>query len=336
MLEDMTIGGAPSGLRLDPMTGRWVVVATGRSSRPDAFLTRQLPVQADPERPCPFCPGHEESTPPALETLGPSGSWRVRVVPNRYPAFVGDEPLVVSHIGPVFSQAPASGIHEVLVMSPDHNDHWGSLSDSQSDLVMDAVRGRLIEHSHGESLRYSQVIVNAGREAGASVEHPHGQLLGMSFVPRELVDEQAGFARFAGNCLLCTAIEAEDAARHRVVFQEEQVIVVCPFWSGMPFEMLVLPREHEAQLYRGSTEVLHDVGRAVRTGVDVLRRHLGDVPYNIVFHSAPYRARGTYHWHVHLLPKLTTMAGFELGTGVLVNVVSPEVAAEDLRAKLAL
>jgi UDPglucose--hexose-1-phosphate uridylyltransferase len=335
---EASMTGRPAGplsqLRLDPMTGRWVVVATDRSQRPDAFLTRQLPVQADPNRPCPFCPGNEEDTPPSLEINGPNGEWIVRVVANRYPAFVGEEPLVVSHIGPVFSEAPASGIHEVLVLSPDHTDHWGSLEDNEADAVMDAIRARLLAHGQVESLRYSQVIVNAGREAGASVEHPHGQLLGMSFVPRELVDEQAGFARFAGNCLLCTTVEAETAAQARVVLDTDDVLVVCPYWAGMPFEMLVLPKEHQAQLYRSTSDALHAVGRSLRTVVDLLRRHLGDIPYNVVFHSAPYRARGTFHWHVHIWPKLTTMAGFELGTGVLVNVVAPETAAEELRAKL--
>ena len=97
-----------SQLRLDPLTGRWVVIAAERAARPDAFVRPQLEVQADASR-CPFCPGNEEATPPALETYGPNGSWLVRVVPNLYPAFAGDEPMAVTTLGPVFTQAPASG-----------------------------------------------------------------------------------------------------------------------------------------------------------------------------------------------------------------------------------
>jgi UDPglucose--hexose-1-phosphate uridylyltransferase len=324
-----------SQLRLDPMTGRWVVVSNSRSERPSAFLPRMLQVQADNERPCPFCPGHEEATPPALESYGPSGAWQVRVVPNLYPVFSDDEPLVVRNVGPVFAEAPASGIHEVLVLTPEHDAHWGSLGDDQTTLVMSAIRDRLVEHRRSETLRYSQVIVNAGREAGASVEHPHGQLLGMSFVPRELVDEQAGFARFEGGCLLCATAEAEVSAGHRVVAANAEVAVLCPYWSGVPFEMLVLPRDHHARLYNSSEATLAAVGLAVRDAVSLLRSGLGDVPYNLVFHSAPYRATGQYHWHVHVLPKLTSLAGFELGTGVLVNIVAPEVASRELRAAVA-
>ncbi|HET6793490.1 MAG TPA: DUF4921 family protein [Acidimicrobiales bacterium] len=321
-----------SQLRLDPLTGRWVVVSIDRAERPAAFISRSLPVESGPARPCPFCAGHEEATPPALETYGPTGQWRVRVVPNLYPAFVGDDPLVVSHLGPVFTQAPASGIHEVLVLSPDHHAGWGALSDEHVGLIMEAVRDRIDAHSRSRSLRYTQIIVNSGREAGASIEHPHGQLLGMPFVPRELVDEQAGFARFSGSCLLCTAVDAEEDAGLRVVHSDGNVMVTCPFWSGSPYEMLVVPRQHDAHLHHSSDAVLGSVGRAIKVALELLTQVHGDVAYNLYFHSAPYRAGGSYHWHVHLQPKLTTTAGFELGTGVPINVVAPELAASELRA----
>lgn len=321
-----------SQLRLDPLTGRWVVVSTERSDRPFAFVQRTLPVEADTSRPCPFCPGHEESTPPALETYGSSGSWLVRVVPNLYPAFSGDQPMVVDHRGPIFTEAPASGIHEVLVLSPEHSAGWADLSGGQASLVMAAIRDRIEEHSNTPGLRYSQAIVNAGREAGASIEHPHGQLLGMPFVPRELVDEQAGFARFAGGCVMCATIEADEAAGCRIILSEENVTVLCPYWSGIPFEMLVVPRNHQPHLHHCPATDLAAVGKAMITALSELKRSLGDIAYNVVFHSAPYRVSGTYHWHVHIWPKLTTLAGFELGTGVMLNIVSPEDAASQLRA----
>ena len=142
--------------------------------------------------------------------------WLVRVVPNLYPAFEGDEPFVVANRGPVFTQATAGGIHEILIFSPEHDATWGMLSEEQTSLVMAALRDRLEEHSQRPNLRYTQAIVNSGREAGASLEHPHGQLLGMSFIPRELAEEQARFARFVGSCLLCTTIEAEEDSGERV------------------------------------------------------------------------------------------------------------------------
>ena len=320
-----------SQLRLDPLTGRWVVVSVGRLSRPQAFLPRSLPVEVEPRQPCPFCPGNEEATPPALETYGPGGRWLVRVVPNLYPAFEGAARMVVSHLGPVFTQAPAGGIHEVLVLSPEHAASWAELSDPQVGLVMAAIRDRVEDHARQPGLRYSQAIVNSGREAGASVEHPHAQLLGLPFVPGEVADEESGFARFGGSCLLCTTVRAELEAGHRVVLVDDDALVVCPFWSGNPYEMLVLPRTHCAHVHKAEPADVTAVGRALRAALVRLAELHGPVAYNLFFHSAPYRTSGTYHWHVHAVPKLSTRAGFELGTGVLINVVAPEAAADALR-----
>lgn len=320
-------------LRLDPLSGRWVAVSTDRVHRHAAFLPRQ-PVYVDQRTGCPFCPGNELPDRPALETYGSEGKWLVRVIPNLFPAFSGDEPFVVDHRGPVFTEAPASGIHEIVIFSPDHDLSWGSMSNRQCELVMSAIRDRIDEHQSTPGLRYSQMIVNFGQQAGASVEHPHGQLLGIPFVPRELVDEQGSFARFAGGCLLCTALASEERSNYRLIEATDHTVTFAPYWSGSPYEMLVAPRLHEAHLHRSSPEDLAGIGIGIRNALAALREQLGDVAYNLVFHAAPYRATAPYHWHVHILPKLTTRAAFELGTGVYINIVAPEQAATDLRAAL--
>lgn len=320
-----------SQLRLNPLTGRWVTVALDRAQRPHDFARRTLAVEAEPRRPCPFCPGHEEATPPALEVYGPAGRWQVRVVPNLYPAFSGAEPMTVTNLGPIFTQGSASGIHEVLVLSPVHDQSWADLDDLQSGLVMAAVRDRLEDHARQPNVRYTQVIVNSGREAGASLDHPHGQLLGIPFVPGELSDELAGFVRFEGSCLLCTTWEAEIRAGHRVVLADDSVTVLCPYWSASPYEMLVLPESHGAHLARAAPRDLAAVGRAVRTALDRLRRRVDDLAYNVVFHTAPHHFRDDrFHWHVHVVPRVSSVAGFEQGTGVMINIVAPELAAKHL------
>lgn len=323
-----------SQLRLDPLTGRWIVISSDRADRPAPFAPRLASAQEDPTS-CPFCPGNEVATPPALETYGPGGAWRVRVVPNLYPAFSGTEPMAVHNAGPVFLQAPASGIHEVVVFSPNHDLNWADFDDEQAELLMSAVRDRIEEHAAVAGIRYSQFITNSGREAGASLDHPHGQLLGIPFVPAELLAEQAGFSRFAGACLLCTLLDAEEEANHRIVAGDAHTITICPYWSGTPYEMLVLPRRHEPFAHRAEPEDVASVARAVRDALARLRRTVGNVAYNVVLHYSPFRATADFHWHVHLLPKVTTLAGFELGTGVFINIVPPEFAAAELRAAVA-
>lgn len=325
-----------SQLRLNPLTDRWVAIAVERASRPGDLASRRLPVESDESagRPCPFCPGHEEATPPALETYARDGRWLVRVVPNLFPAFEGRGPFAVEHLGALFAQAPATGIHEVLVFSPDHAASWAALDDKQVGLTMAAIRDRLEEHARQSAVRYTQAIVNHGREAGASLEHPHGQLLGIPFVPEEIAAETRGFAAFDhrhGECVLCATQAAEDAEGVRVVCADDRVSVVCPYWSATPYEMLVIPRQHDAHLGTSHPADLVAVGRAVRDALAALDRLVGDVAYNLVFHSAPHHADGLFHWHVHVLPRITSVAGFEAGTGVLINIVSPEQAAAQLR-----
>ncbi len=322
-----------SQLRLNPLTGRWVTLSTDRAMRPGGFAPRNPSVESEPGRPCPFCPGHEESTPPALETYGQEGQWLVRVVPNLYPAFEGDEALAAEHLGPVFTQARASGIHEVLVLAREHDSHWADIGERQAGLVMAALRDRFEEHARRPNVRYTQAIVNHGREAGASIAHPHGQLLGMPFVPGELAEELAGFVRFGEACLLCTTVEAELASGHRVVLDSERAVVIAPYWSGVPYEMLVVPRAHDAHINHADPKALVAVGHALRDALGRLRRAVGDVAYNVVFHTAPHHHRDpAYHWHAHVFPRLTSVAGFEQGTGVLINLVTPEHATRHLTA----
>ncbi|MGE0881741.1 MAG: galactose-1-phosphate uridylyltransferase [Acidimicrobiia bacterium] len=320
-----------SQLRLNPLTGRWVTIVAERAERPTDFAPRMAQVEGV-ARPCPFCPGNEDATLPALNTYNDAkGNWKVRAVPNLYPAFYGDEPLAVENHGPVWTSAPASGLHEVLVFTPRHHAQFADLNDDECTLAMHATRDRMADHARNPRIRYTQAIVNYGREAGASLSHPHGQILGMGFVPGEILDEEAGFARFEGGCLMCATLESEVAVNERVVIENDRVAIVCPYWSGTPFEMLVIPKQHELHMQDAADDDLAAVGCAIRDAVAGLRGLLGDVAYNIVFHAAPHSHSGPFHWHAHIWPFLVSIAGFERGTGVLINIKPPELAATDLR-----
>ncbi|MFT4659648.1 MAG: UDPglucose--hexose-1-phosphate uridylyltransferase [Ilumatobacter sp.] len=322
-----------SQMRLNPLNGRWVTIVPNRSERPSDFAPRN-PSDDDYslDRPCPFCPGNEEETPPALETTEADGTWSMRVIPNRYPAFDGDETFAVHNIGPVHVKAEASGIHEVFVYDPDHSGCLQDLDDDHAAELMHVLKRRLTDHADLDFVRYTQVIVNHGREAGASVAHPHGQILGLPFVPSEVLDEERAFARFAGGSLLETTIAAELAADKRIVIANDDVVVMCPFASGVPYEMMIVPTEQHAHLPDASDRSLRAVGIALRDAIAHLNRALGDVAFNLGLHTAPHQHTGDYHWHMHIWPQVTTQAGFERGTGVLINIVAPEEAAATLRS----
>jgi UDPglucose--hexose-1-phosphate uridylyltransferase len=325
-----------SQMRLNQLTGRWVTIVEERAKRPTAFAPRMQRDEHDDPSTCPFCPGNEESLPPALQTFDQGGDWQIRVIPNRYPAFEGDGGFAVHHDGPVHVMAEGTGIHEVFVYSPEHEYSLDQLDDDHAREFMLALKARMTEHAAHPNIRYTQAIVNHGREAGASITHPHGQLLGLPFVPGEVLDEERAFARFAGGCLLCTTVEAEIATGERIVFANDDVAVIAPYWSGDPYEMLIVPRRHELHLQDSDDRTLEAMGTALRDATSLLNRALGDVAYNVGFHTAPHQHAGEYHWHVHIWPNLVTQAGFERGTGVMINIVPPERAAEALRSVTAL
>lgn len=329
--------GPANELRRNPLTGRWVTIAAGRASRPQDFATRSLAVEQERTGPCPFCPGHEDLTPPAITTYaGSDGRWLVRVVPNKYPAFDGSGTMRPAIDGVLHQAVHASGCHEVLVIGPQHEGDLALLDDERIDIVAGAIRDRLVAHSELRQVAYTQAIVNFGREAGASLEHPHAQLIGIPFVPLEVDDELTGFRRFAtargehGSCLLCTTLDVELAAEQRVVHADDDAVVIAPYWSGAPYEMLVVPRVHEARLSAAGRDGLLGAGRMLRNALVRLHRVLGDVAYNVVIHTAPHHHDVHYHWHIHLLPRTSTLAGFEQGTGVLINTMSPEDATRHL------
>jgi UDPglucose--hexose-1-phosphate uridylyltransferase len=320
-----------SQMRLNPLNGRWVTIVPSRAERPTPFTPRN-PTKDLVDRPCPFCPGNEEETPPALETTEADGTWSMRVIPNLYPAFDGNDAFAVQNLGPVHVKADASGIHEVFVYESEHEGGLGRLDDDHAAEFMMVLKRRLSEHALLPFVRYTQVIVNHGREAGASVAHPHGQILGLPFVPGEVLDEERAFARFAGGSLLETTLEAELAVDKRIVIANDDVVVFCPFASGVPYEMMVVPREQHPHLPSASDGSLRAVGIALRDAIGHLQAALGDVAFNIGLHTAPHQHTGDYHWHMHIWPQLTTQAGFERGTGVLINIVAPEEAASTLRS----
>lgn len=320
-----------SQLRLNPLTGRWVTINAERAMRPTDFATRIQTVESDPSRPCPFCPGHEDPSAPAMLTVGDGDDWKMRVIPNLYPAFDGEDSLAVRNLGPVHVMAEASGTHEVFVFTRDHHGGIDTFGDDSCGQIMSVLKHRLLEHAATRNIRYTQAIVNHGREAGASLSHPHGQLLGLPFVPGEILDEERAFVRFEGGCILCATVESELVSGERVVLATDDAVVVCPFWSGGPYEMLVIPRHHDQHLPDASDESLAGVGRAIRDALAHLNAVFPDVSFNLVFHTAPHQHDGPFHWHAHLWPKLTTVAGFERGTGVMINIVPPEQAADELR-----
>lgn len=327
-------------LRRNPLDGRWVIVNPERAARPDMFRSdeptpngRSVPGPG-PVAGCPFCPGAESQTPPEVARSGegqPDGpGWRIRVVPNLYPIVAGEPYRAGSGHARFHDAARATGAHEVVVMSADHRRSLADLTGVELEELFDVVGDRVRAHLEAGH-QYVQVLANHGRSAGASIDHPHLQLVAVDVPPPVVVGEAERIGR-SRECPVCRAVaEDADPTAPLGIATHGPAPLWCPWWSAVPFEVMVAPREHRPRFEHSGPDT-GDVARATGQAVALLREALGDVDYNLVLHTAPTPEPVDYHWHVHVWPRTSIQAGFEHGTGILVNSVPPEQAASVLRA----
>lgn len=339
-------------IRIDQLTGLRTILAAGRADRPIDLK----PATRDTldESKCPFCEGHEDKTPPELWADRPGGEadspgWRTRAVPNLYPALSQDEagsedsgsagppadPLRASARAgepDLFSKLPAHGAHEVLINAPNHVTSLADLDQAGLAAAMRGWRERM--RAHAESAACVQLIVNEGGGAGASLEHSHAQLYALDFVPILVARERERFnsyyERTMGGELLADVASEEVRRRERLVAIDDEAMVVCPWASRGPFEVRVIPRAAEPRF-----EDDGEVGaQALATALRALRARFGDeLEYNLWVRTAP-RGTEVFHWHIDIAPRLAIKAGLEFATGVDVNIIPPERAAEELRDSL--
>ncbi len=321
-------------VRVDPLTGLRTIVAGDRAKRPGGGLSAEPAEPIDPERD-PFAAGHEDRTPPELHAVRPDGGaadgpgWRVRVVPNLYPALDPASPEPERQAKPdLFTAAPARGAHEVIVNAPDPVTSLADLPPDQVALAVDTWRERMRVHA---GAAYVHVIVNERRDAGASLPHTHAQLYALDFVPAAVARERERFGAYAartmGGNLLADLVQEEVRRRERVVAIDDEAVLMAPYGARLPFQLMLAPRAARPRFEDdGPTgaALLHDA-------LNRLARRLGAAPpLNLWVRTAP---RGAEHfcWRIDVMPRLTHLAGLELGTGVHLNVVAPEDAAAQLR-----
>ena len=318
-------------LRQDPLTGRWVILAPGRAARPHEPTSGSTATSAAPVAHCPFCPGHENETPPEVARRGggdPDGpGWRVRVVPNLYPIVQGTTDAAIAGGDELRQRRSAGGAHEVVLLSPDHHGSLARLADHQVLEVLLALHDRALVHAAAGHV-YTQVIVNHGVRAGASLAHPHAQVVAIDVAP-PTVSEEAAHITTDDRCVVCRELRRQDEDPSLVVTGHD-AMVWCPWWSSTAYELLLAPRRHRARFEDAGPE-LAAVAAALRDALGRLDRRLGDPPYNLVVHTLPADRDTDYHWHIHIRPRLQQDAGFELGTGILVNPLDPADAARQLR-----
>jgi UDPglucose--hexose-1-phosphate uridylyltransferase len=327
-----------SELRKDPVTGRWVIISTERGRRPSDFGMM-------PSKPkggfCPLCAGNEDKTPAEILAYRQEGTapntpgWRLRVVPNKFPALRVEGEINREGVG-LYDKISGIGAHEVIIETPNHEDTLPRLSPKHFEEVLWAYRERMLDLKKDIRLRYAMLFKNHGEAAGASLEHPHSQLIALPIVPHLVSEEMAGAKDYYGykeRCIFCDIVRQEIQQGERVVLENAEFIVICPFASFSPFESWIIPKRHASYFEECQVRDIQSLGGIFQETLKRLEKALNFPPYNFTLHTTPFNARHLeyYHWHFEIIPKLTKFAGFEWGSGFFINPTPPEEAAKFLR-----
>ncbi len=325
-----------SELRQDLVTGDWVVIAVGRAKRPEDFSQNKKQKEESNEiESCLF--EHPEKTGQEEDVLiyqSSGGDWTLRVFPNKYPAFCCDHEARYFSEGPYFFM-DGTGYHEVIV-TRDHYHQLALMREIEVAEVLDAYQERYLALMNKPHVNFIGIFHNHGKEAGASIAHPHSQLMAIPVISPYIQLELSGAERFYRQnkrCVYCLMIKHELESQKRVIFENEEFVAFCPFASRVNFEVWIAPKKHASYFERIKTEEKLKLAQVFRQALGAIHDSLGDPAYNFYIHTSPCDGNDYphYHWHIEILPKTSTWAGFELETGIEISTIQPEMAAEYLR-----
>ena len=333
-------------LRKDPIIDNWAIVSTERGRRP---LDYTIKTEGKKKDSCVFCEGNEGETPPEVFAFREKGTtenkpgWKVRVVPNKYPALQMEEKGIIVEEAGMFKKMDGLGVHEVIIETPHHLKDFDDLSVDNIVLILKTYRERYLYLSKDKRIKYILIFKNYGIDGGASLEHPHSQLIATPIIPQRIKEELNGgkeYYNHNGRCIFCDYIKQEIESKDRLIKETEKFVAISPFAARFPFETWILPKYHNAYYEKTNDDDILSLARIMKETLFKIKKKLNNPSYNFVIHTAPskeFSAREQpdlnkkYHWHIEIIPRLTKIAGFEWGTGFYINTTSPEEAARILR-----
>jgi UDPglucose--hexose-1-phosphate uridylyltransferase len=335
-----------SELRYDSLSKNWVVIATGRARRPETFKKEGRKEEKIPESKCPFCRLAAESEEPCLVfSQGKEipltsrgkipGEWTAVSVKNKYPAFIPSSVLNERREGNFYKAMDAVGHHEVVV-TRDHKKSMGLFSVKQIKEVIDVYHKRYLTLMEEPFVNYIAIFHNHGAEAGATISHPHSQIITTPLIDTDLrkaIANAREYYRKKNKYVYFQMNEWERKTKKRIIFENKDFLVFCPFASKSAFQTIISPKKPSSHFEKIKEKEKESLAEAFKAALYKLYRGLNDPPYNFYLHTAPCDKEdyGFYHWHWTILPKTSIWAGFELGAGMEISTIEPEKAAEYLR-----
>ncbi|MFC2051859.1 galactose-1-phosphate uridylyltransferase [Chloroflexota bacterium] len=329
-----------SELRQDPTTREWVIIAPERARRPQQTpkkrRTDKLP---DRDASCPFCTGNESQTPVEVFRIPASreaSTWEVRVVPNRFAALSSDGSVVRREHGRFIREMDGFGAHEVIIESPSHNTPMALMSYEQVQKILIAYQERYNELKKNRKLKFITIFKNHGWASGTSLVHPHSQLVATPIITpyyHRRFDIAHDYHADMGGCLYCELLAEELAKGERIISETEEFVIFQPYASRVPFETWIIPKEHSASFGLFPASGLAELASVLKDTLFCIYHELDNPDFNLMVDTSttddeydPY-----YHWHFRILPRLSTIAGFEIGSGIYISTSLPEETVEVMR-----
>ncbi|TET25448.1 MAG: galactose-1-phosphate uridylyltransferase [Dehalococcoidia bacterium] len=329
-----------SEIRQDPTTRAWVIIAPERAKRPQQ-KTKKKPADELPswDESCPFCPGNESQTPDEVFRLSPPekpSAWEIRVVPNRFAALAlegGAERKAEDHF---FRKMNGFGAHEVIIETPSHNTTMALMTYQQIEKVLIVYQKRYNALKKNRQFNFITIFKNHGWASGTSLVHPHSQLVATPVIAtyyHQKFDVAHDYYADMGKCLYCDLLNKELEKGERVITETNQFVAFHPYASRTPYETWIIPKRHCASFDLSPTAHFAELARVLKDILFCLYHRLDDPAYNLMVDTSttadeedPY-----YHWHIRIVPRLTTIAGFEMGSGIYINTALPEQTASLMR-----
>lgn len=330
-------------LRFDQTVSDWVIFAPARAQRPHDFRGRGLLSDFDSseKHDCPFCPGNESLTPPEIyaERVNQNvrSAWLVRVVANKFPALRIEDDALRHEEGNGLRSMDGCGAHEIIVESPEHAALLAEQPVEQIQHVLGAAQLRWQDLMRDPRFQTVTVFKNHGAGAGTSMRHPHWQLIATPVVPRLLRVMQSvanDYFDLTGVSLYRVMLQDELARGTRIAAANEHFVALLPYASHLPFETWIFPRRHQSSFAALEAGRIRPLAETLKTVLLKLLKGLDNPDFNLTIASAARGAEADqcFSWHIRIAPRLTTPAGFELGSGMSINPVLPEYAAEYLQS----
>ncbi|MFA6430804.1 MAG: galactose-1-phosphate uridylyltransferase [Candidatus Margulisiibacteriota bacterium] len=321
----------------------WIIIATERAKRPEDFSTnKSYAASGDSSANCPFCGGREAKTPAETFAIrGPgtapnTAGWQVRVIPNAFPALKADDEPKKSNDPAGFMKMGGFGIHEVIIESPAHDKIIANMDLSHVEKIFAAYRQRYISLSEDPRVKSIILFKNHGHNAGTSLSHPHSQIIALPVVP-SIIKSRMGTAKDYfdehKSCVYCDMIRMEKTEKQRIISETDNFIAFVPYAARFPFETWVLPKDHASNFKTITEKQCTELAGISKTALEKLFRGVNNPDFNFAIYSAPCQETKTdpFHWNLKIFPRITTAAGFELGSGIIINTMVPETAAKHLQ-----